>query len=983
MKLPLIKILSLGLFNFGLHAAEIKALQPFIDLSSEALAGAVDLPIPKTDTHPVEWANPGSLGPTGMLAQRSMTRLEYKILSVEDGSPAHDRILPGDVVIGTDGGLFQPEDYSKEHPSVAKYNRFMEPNVALGQALEIAAAQQDGRLVLSVRRGEKEGTVTLQLPFRRSFSKTYPWDCERSEQVAEEIAARFSEARLPFKNDLYATAWYGLFLLNHDPIRYRGKIDEIVQLVLGRLPSTHSGSPIRGYGGGTWVWQTSLYGTFLAEYAMITNQGEVMRPHLDLVADLLFDVRMVGNLWGHSKWHNYGRTSGGFVAASSQAALALHCLKQAGASIDESSLGKVMDGLSTSIDRRTGQVGYGSPDHGGASKEFDWDSIGSDKSQLGAESMMRQGAVQLAMLLNGRTDEARAASLFMERMRLSHATHATHGITPDWGFLDASRALASTDPAACRARLDTIRYRLNLCLRWDGGLQIVPYRNRRGEEYGVDTFKADRYAPAMWGLILSMPKKRLFLLSHVAKPEAVVKLPPSSTFPIPGSMSVRHLVCGAGKDYFAAPDGLENWGVYEHEFESGATRLLMGGFRSSPHELILVEDMLYFSVPGDSVWVWDGEKARQLLERRSGGGRAAAQFTPFDGVLYFVSPPERKKGQGGELWKTDGTKDGTVKVKDDLWMLLGGNKGWQSDVAHAQSMRAALGKLFFATCEVDSTGRPDNGTFSLWASDGSEEGTTRLVTARLDVVAVDNSNSPRGSYLGVEFQGKLYFSANKKLWESDGTVAGTRVSPLGIRSPNNLSLFKDRLLLSGQRSSVKSRKRGLQLISTDGSSKGTMNFNPGVKSLRQITTMDDSRFLFIADDGIHGNELWVSDGSSENTRMVRDLNPGPYGGLIDNLICLKGRLYFSASEGVYGNEIWRTNGSSTGTEVFDLVPGSAGCLPEQLRVSDGKLHFYTTAISKGRQLWRFDPLRHKTSFKRPGVNRSVRTKPSLQPRSHP
>lgn len=951
-------ITCLSLFGLPVQAeGPIVALPLPTPVEVEAAAG---LPRPATNTHPTEWANPGSLGPTGLTAQRCMTRLEYRVLVVEAGSPAHGRVLPKDIILGVNGQVFQPEDYSAEHSSVARYNRFMEPNVALGTALEYAAAKQHGRLVLTVRRGEQKGTVALQLPSRRGFSDTYPWNCSKSEQVAEEIAARFARQRLPYKNDLYATAWYGLFLLNHDPVAYRGTIDRIVKLVLLALPKVRSGSPIRGYGGGTWVWHTSLYGMFLAEYALVTHQQDRMRPHLNRLVALLYDVRMVGNLWGHAKWHNYGSTAGGFMPASCQAALALLCLKQAGAAIHDSALAMVMDSLSTSIDRDTGFVGYTSPDNGSARQPLNWSAILAGTSQLGKESLMRQGAVQLAMLLDGRTDQARAASHFMERMTLSHATH---GITPDWGFLDASRALASTNPAACRRLLDTVRYRLNLCLRWDGGLQIVPYRNRRGEEYGVDTFGANRYAPAMWGLILSMPQKRLYLLSRIAEPNTVVTLPSSSTRPMPDSLSVRHLTCGGGKAYYAAPDGLKEWGVYEYDFNKAAARLLRGALPRPPHELFLWGKQLYFSVPGGSLWVWDGKGARQLVHSGRGGSKAAGQFTPLNGFLYFVSPPGSRRGRGGELWKTNGTMEGTTRVKDGLWMLLGGSGAWQSDVGHAQSLQAALGKLFFVTCETDARGRPSYGTFALWASDGTGHGAIKLATKRLEVMAVDNGNAPRGSFLGMPFRGKLYFNVDGRLWESDGTASGTRESALGIQFPNNLSLFRGQLLLSGRRTTRRGRNAGLELILTRGQPEQTRSFSPGVRELRQITAVGGDRFFFVANDGRRGDELWASDGTPAHTRLVRELNPGAYGGIIDNLISLRGMLYFTASDETHGSELWRSDGGPASTRVADLLPGPAGSLPDQLRVADGKLYFYTTAIAKGHQLWRHDPAHPTWDFR--------------------
>ncbi len=43
------------------------------------------------------------------------------------------------------------------------------------------------------------------------------------------------------------------------------------------------------------------------------------------------------------------------------------------------------------------------------------------------------------------------------------------------------------------------------------------------------------------------------------------------------------------------------------------------------------------------------------------------------------------------------------------------------------------------------------------------------------------------------------------------------------------------------------------------------------------TTSSGNQLYFIADNGEHGFELWRSDGTSDGTRMVKDINPGKSG----------------------------------------------------------------------------------------------------------
>ena len=49
---------------------------------------------------------------------------------------------------------------------------------------------------------------------------------------------------------------------------------------------------------------------------------------------------------------------------------------------------------------------------------------------------------------------------------------------------------------------------------------------------------------------------------------------------------------------------------------------------------------------------------------------------------------------------------------------------------------------------------------------------------------------------------------------------------------------------------------------------------------------------FAATDPMHGQELWRSDGTTEGTRLVRDIRPGRLGSNLKNLTAHQGRLYF-------------------------------------------------------------------------------------------
>src|SRR5688572_22550982 len=74
-----------------------------------------------------------------------------------------------------------------------------------------------------------------------------------------------------------------------------------------------------------------------------------------------------------------------------------------------------------------------------------------------------------------------------------------------------------------------------------------------------------------------------------------------------------------------------------------------------------------------------------------------------------------------------------------------------------------------------------------------------------------------------------------------------------------------------------------------------------------ITSRGESAVLgttlfFVENDGIHGFELWKSDGTEGGTLRVKDICPGACGDEIFGLTVSNGLLYFVAQDGVHGKE---------------------------------------------------------------------------------
>lgn len=113
---------------------------------------------------------------------------------------------------------------------------------------------------------------------------------------------------------------------------------------------------------------------------------------------------------------------------------------------------------------------------------------------------------------------------------------------------------------------------------------------------------------------------------------------------------------------------------------------------------------------------------------------------------------------------------------------------------------------------------------------------------------------------------------------------------------------------------------GYELWRTDGTEAGTQL----VKDINEGAEGSDCQKLYAADDGT-GRELWRSDGTEAGTYMVRDASVNEFANCAKSFAVLDGVLYYGFDDGAHGFEIWRSDGTEAGTYmVKDLRPGSSG-----------------------------------------------------------
>ena len=391
--------------------------------------------------------------------------------------------------------------------------------------------------------------------------------------------------------------------------------------------------------------------------------------------------------------------------------------------------------------------------------------------------------------------------------------------------------------------------------------------------------------------------------------------PAGSSFPI-------NLTNVRGTLFFSADDGVNGEELWKSDGTAAGTIMVADlselghGHDSSPSDLINVNGTLFFAADTGFVaplWKSDGTAAGTTVvdviapanPGRDGYLRPES-LTNINGTLFFSAFEGIPSYT--ELWKSDGTRKGTVLVKD-IW------PGYAS-ASEPTELTNVDDTLFF---------QADDGVHGreLWKSDGTEVGT----------VLVKDIN-PGGDSLPerlTDVNGTLYFVADDgtngvELWKSDGTEAGTvmvkDVNPVGASSPLFLTIVNESLFFQANDGA-----NGHELWKTDGTEAGTVivtDIAPVGDSFPQYLTHVNGTLYFSADSSgtYTGFELWKTDGTTAGTVRVKDINPSMDGSFPEELVNLNGVLYFRADDGVTGSELWRAYVRTDTPPVFDDVPVS-------------------------------------------------------------
>lgn len=292
------------------------------------------------------------------------------------------------------------------------------------------------------------------------------------------------------------------------------------------------------------------------------------------------------------------------------------------------------------------------------------------------------------------------------------------------------------------------------------------------------------------------------------------------------------------KAYFAATDATHGTELWVTDGTTAGTKMLMdidptaSSYPST--SMVVYNGKLYFSATTNSdreLWVTDGTLAGTQLvtDVNPNGASGPDNFTVYNGKLYFSAFTDTS---GGEICVTDGTAPGTLIITN---LAAAGD-------SLPRALTISNNLLFFAAgTPLDSQ--------TVWVTDGTPNNEHKLTT-----IATGYNNRQVDM---LDNNGMLYFrgaiphqTTQDVLWQTDGTITGTKVVDATLLSPGEMISMKNEVyficnnILYNTPNAI--NVQAVPLPST---------FNGNIRNL-PMAAMGDAIYMAANYETFYGDELW-------------------------------------------------------------------------------------------------------------------------------
>ncbi|RFS17519.1 3-coathanger stack domain-containing protein [Emticicia sp. C21] len=463
-----------------------------------------------------------------------------------------------------------------------------------------------------------------------------------------------------------------------------------------------------------------------------------------------------------------------------------------------------------------------------------------------------------------------------------------------------------------------------------------------------------------------------------------------------GTKILKDIIAGSGSSYvysfvkagntifFIGPGSNFNPKIWKTDGTEAGTVIVADVIEGNgfyyPRNMKDYDDYLYFSANSNRLYKTDGNTITLVSTNVmiSGG------IVKMNNLMYFI----RQTYAGEfELWKSNGSTEGTEKIKTILASSLYSNGGimvrilpaaskiymvfsyfinspfenitqhWVSDGTTAGTVNMNTLNPNFSTGSVSNqlavvgdtyyfTGYDSVNGFELWKSNGTSAGT-------LPVKNINKTIASSNPAQFVALNNNVYFSADdvkygREIWKTDGTAASTQLLMdynAGVGWDVNYSS-----LIAGMinYNDVIISSIGAQLVKFSQTMPPTPYYSHNLLNPENPEFIRFNNLIFYKgyDNNIAKYALFVTDGNtvSKVKEVYTVWNGGPANFLISG-----GLLYFTTDN---STKIWKSDGTEVGTVLVKSFP--SGSIRSKFYEVNGKLMFVYEGPIYGRELWKTD-----------------------------
>ena len=475
-----------------------------------------------------------------------------------------------------------------------------------------------------------------------------------------------------------------------------------------------------------------------------------------------------------------------------------------------------------------------------------------------------------------------------------------------------------------------------------------------------------------------------------------------------GDLSSKIRILGAieGNLIIHASDQIHGQEIWEIPFNENIPTLMtdanaltrnsrIRGFRALGEQILFLADD---GIHGKEWWKYDLKTKEVKLIKDINPGlpglelASANDATLYRDELYFIKLIEGQEIEDDfllELWKTDGTAEGTklalnlktaafelaienVIACNDHLFIIGQNLTdfsyfvWvsQGDSTNTEAANLVNADAFdidlhhFA-CIEDALYFSSANNYLYKTQDNPRQ---------IEVVEqFDNENGALNQFTSIG-NGRFVFTFEdrehgREIWVSDGKLGGTHllkdINPgPGSSSPENFYIWKGQCVFT-----CKGEDAADELWVTDGTEEGTkkikkLHDNHGVLRFHGYKELEDQLFFLTEPFNSTRINIWKSDGTEMGTQVFHRLHkfavfPSFF---IEIFTTFNNQLYFHDLDDELGYELWQSDGTLENTKLaMDLCPGPCSSYPMHFFSFNDQLFFYAYSVKHGREPWLLRP----------------------------